>query len=561
MNSKMNRTNYYDLHDRQVSGKTKTKAPVDPDAKKKALHAIALAHGELAKIVDRSKITSKDVNFWNAITSQLATGFIVFKQGLRNTGSFAAKLREKRANDSVSEQISSKKPRTVTGSTINPTQTTAPMETDEGPSPTSTPDTGSSAIGMPKNVLVKIDDISGIWKRVINCVYLREAQKDDQHIGTINSFLCLMNGFSRRLNEAMYPSGDIKFGMEEGIDKKYRPSAFGLDETHYHLLSGITISPHARSGLAMTLSPLTIAIILALTPVGKYQDKWKRAFKQAFGLFDDVDQLADFVATNGRQSTQIFRLLATAIEYGLVRANNKAYIPWVLINAVYPLTNYTTAETYNYLSVEGLSTIDFSGKGLWKLWNAACKAEFEWNFSPNSNVCQQMFIHGIFDSHREDLTIPQYMFGINFDRRNQLTDDLDKKKFRKTKFSLPIPKYISKMATAATSRNTGGGVGQQSRAPVFAGNCYQELGNQDFLLSRMDKGPRNVTASMNPVDKLEARLLNVAKTMESSHKLEFGNVSFVLNKPGDPEGPYGGENNQQPQPPLALQRKYYLQRD
>nr|UMO75709.1 MAG: nucleocapsid protein [Beijing sediment orthomyxo-like virus] len=415
------------------------------------------------------------------------------------------------------------------------------------------------AVTAPKEI--SPEELRDIWVRATKRVY-NVSMEQHPGIGTINSIMCLIAGFSRRFNEAVYPSGDIPFGSSSGMIKMYKASVFGLDETHYHLMGGISISPQVRSGMIMALGPLTIALNLGLSQnTGKYREKWRRAFIQTFGGLEDVEKLADYVITNGKTNVSIYRLLGLAAELGATKSNNKAFLSYAFINAGYPLKNFTNIQEYEWDCLDGIESIDFSGKGLWSLWNKVAKKgiEFEMVFSPNENVCKQMFIHGMMGSHTDDLSLMEHQYGITFNKRNEMTNDLKKSTFKAMKFKLPIPKYISKLASAMLNKSQGASSGQESRFGTSAANCYQDLGEQSFLAKRINSGPHHVGSTMSAIDKLEARLKNMLTESVAKGRIEFGNTPLYENQP-DASCPYGDEGKEKAQPPFKLLGKYYLSR-
>nr|UMO75716.1 MAG: nucleocapsid protein [Xinjiang sediment orthomyxo-like virus 4] len=572
--------NYYDLSGEKVSGKSKTGAPQDPEGKKKALHAIILAHGAMAKEM-MFPPTSNDINQWEDATSGLFTGWVMYRQGLNSITAFAQRIKGKR-NETKGRYIEKCKSKFIYSDNnkyfsleaIPDTAQPAPKKqkvakaADKGESSTITDvpmEKDEESVSMDQSEsskVVKVDRLIEIWKECIKRVY-GEINKDHDCVGTINTYMGLFNAFKRRVNEIAYPTGSFITGKTADVVNVIKPQLFGLDETHFHLLCGLNYAPQLAASITQTLGPLTIALKWCMAnPTQNYSKKWKNAFLAVFGLLDDAEQLCEYVNKNGKENPHVFRLLAVAAEYGLARNNNKMYLPFAAIAVAYPLENFTDPTSYVYGSLDKLAQIDFSGKGMWRIINLMKGKILKWKIASEASVCKQMFIHGMLGTHVEDLTLLEAISDTTFQRRNEMGNTFKKDQKKTIEFTCPEFKYISKLASSATSKMTGGGIGQQSRNPIFAGNCYQELGAQAFLIRRMENaGPNPININMNPVDKLEARLRNIASALRAAGRVDFGNTRFFINRK-DSENPYGTDEEQKELvPPLRLGGKYYLSRN
>lgn len=316
--------------------------------------------------------------------------------------------------------------------------------------------------------------------------YKRGAPKNES-IGSLNALVALVVGWELRLTEVRMGNLKISKGRSEET-RPYNLEHYGMNKRHDALLAGVCFAPSIQSAMKGGLGPMTVAIILCETSQ-EYQDKWKKTFVEIFKLLPFAQELADALAGSGQRKVALLKALADICLFGIARAQNKAFIPASMLMSVARDNGTYTAFATGGASPEGIvkipeemKSLNFSGIGLYSFWQRICTGDRKFWMATRTKGGEsemgQMLFHSIFGTHREDLSLVEWMTGEVFKTRNEMGDHVKQKLKEGTEqtFLKMIPyKYISNLAYAAQTDFISGGQGQISRVPVFSGYCSQNV--------------------------------------------------------------------------------------
>lgn len=130
--------------------------------------------------------------------------------------------------------------------------------------------------------------------------------------------------------------------------------------------------------------------------------------------------------------------------------------------------------------------IDFSGKGLFALWNSLKDEQFEirGGRKMTPDIASQVLLHSVFGTYRENLVLVEWMTGRGLQTRREFGEVFRCKATdgSNVKASIIPFQYVSKLASAAQTDFFAGGKGQIARVPVFSGKAIQRVTLEDDLI-------------------------------------------------------------------------------
>lgn len=299
------------------------------------------------------------------------------------------------------------------------------------------------------------------------------SDADKEKLGTLSSLLTLI-AFKARLAEARTSNLEITVTKAANVTTIMKLDQLYLEPAHAMLLSGVNLSPTVKSTQKGSLGPITIALQLANTKDKNYQKAWMKTFCQVFKLFPDCSDIANLLAGSGIEHAAIIRALADIALFGTTRASNKFYPPLAMLMslaAVDPtyraLLGAPQAQAIPDQNLNvAIKNMNFSGSGMWHFWNEGAKFSYTLNKgSLTVRIAQELVVHAAFGTHKEDLSLVQYMTGHEFLTRKEIGDKMQKRMARKE--ALNLPNLISftkvcKLANAAQTDYLTGSHGQSS---------------------------------------------------------------------------------------------------
>lgn len=478
--------------DNQV--KPGARAKPNKELKSKIYHAIFIGHYMVAKEFKKIPPVT-DVTAWSTITSYCATMHKISLQKQTNTGGIISRLLEE---DKMWE------------------------------------------LG---GVQIPAKDVYAIWEQVMQELGFGMEDNKAEWVGTMSSLLTLMTAFSRRLNETRVPPTKFDAKVKKSSKEKAETpiSQFGLDKSSAPYLEGLTYAPHMKSSMINSLGPLTITIGLALSFDPTYGKKWRQAFKNCWGMLDFVDELIEEIEGNSTQSSQVISKLATLCLFGVPRAGNKAYIPFVALAAAMMEDNaavvtwivdpsLTSAKTINVS--DAVKNIDSSGHGMWHAYNLSLtnKLTMRGNQGTGKEL-GQLYMHAFLGTHKDDLSLLEWMTGKeDFLTRSEIGSTLQGPAGEK--MNVEITRYpVSKICKLSSSSGTSlmsGGEGQIQRMSVLSGKCTQDISQESKILNCLKEATTSMAyrSKITVSDKLTAVVDKLARKIAKAGKLEWGSTSF-----------------------------------
>jgi hypothetical protein len=365
-------------------------------------------------------------------------------------------------------------------------------------------------------------------------------------LGTLSSILSLLVAFKSRLAEVRTSVLDIVFGKENGDIKARKLDQFFLEDGHAMLLSGMNLAPAVKSSQKACLGPIAIALQLAFTTEKKYQKTWKDTFVHAFKLFPGASDFAELLAGSQFDNCTIIRELADIALWGTTRTSTKMYPPLALLytaasenalfkaNALGAMLQATpTAIAANNLS-SAIFHLDFSGRGAFHFWNQLAGKTFRMKKGKlTERTANELLLHATFGTHKEDLSLVEFMTGHQFQTRKQIGDQLQERGASTEAIAVAIIpfKKVGKLANAAQTDLLTGARGQLVRSSTFSVKCKQTVNVEGALYKTLLRGPSgSVNASKTDQASLLARLANIKssiqKRIEKEKEIKWGTVSM-----------------------------------
>ncbi|GAB0092031.1 hypothetical protein DMENIID0001_069740 [Sergentomyia squamirostris] len=142
--------------------------------------------------------------------------------------------------------------------------------------------------------------------------------------------------------------------------------------------------------------------------------------------------------------------------------------------------------------------IDLSGKGLYCFYRLACSYTYKMYFKGEkcAEAYPELVFHGIFGTHRSDLTYAKFMTGRTFMTRSEIGKKVsgDTDKTKSVQFSLPAFIYVAKMASACQSHLISPNEGQVMDIPVFSGKATLRVDKMSSFFKFLKRG--NIAGGM-----------------------------------------------------------------
>lgn len=350
-----------------------------------------------------------------------------------------------------------------------------------------------------------------------------QTSEDKCKTGTLNAFLTLIVGYKLRLAEV------------NGNQKIY---SYGFNSSYSDLLSGISYSPRIQSSMKDYLGPMTIAIKLCEQTDRKYQAGWIKAFKATFKMLPFVEDLANALAGSKTQKLGLLKQLADLCHFGIHRSSNKALIPASLL-----MVQARKCTGYDAFIKDGadekvacyelggvLTNLDFSGKGLYFLWNSLALADEEFIIHLGKGMSAQtgreLLLHSVFGTHREDLGLLKWMTGHKFQTRMEIADQLqDRGTGKPISVKLIAFEYTCKWATPSQPR-----WGMQIHYSVFThGGIWQRVSPDDELFKLLIP-KQGYFVCESTFERLMGKMHDVKRIIVQKkgeeQKIHFGTTSF-----------------------------------
>lgn len=398
-----------------------------------------------------------------------------------------------------------------------------------------------------------------------------------EKLGTLSSLLVLFCAFRSRLNEVRIGNDKITFKKSADEVQQMPLSQFGMDNTHCILLTGCTYTPTLQSSMKNSLGPMTIAVNLCMTTDQRYQKSWVDAFVQTFKLIPNVAEIAELLKGSRQRYYTVLSQLANLALAGITRNSNKAFIPVALLltkartcNAYRNLFQTTCSETHA-ITVGDLPpeilNLDFSGKGLYNLWNTSRELGFSMRRGNRmtDQTAREIFLHATFGTHKENLALLDWMTSHTFQTRREIGDQFKQKSCAGGNYAtfrlIPFV-YMAKLAGAAQTDFLVGGRGQICRNPTFSGSFTQrvDLGS-DFVKVFKNSGSEAHLTTLNGelgiISTLKSISNKIHDRLRKEGKIEYGTTSFYKWTVNSNHETYG----ESVACPEILLPKYFYQQD
>nr|APG77903.1 nucleocapsid protein [Sanxia Water Strider Virus 3] len=425
---------------------------------------------------------------------------------------------------------------------------------------------------------VTLEELYKVFEEFItkySLVYGTAEKKDTQSdTGILSSILALTAVYKGRVSEVR--TGNLKFVYRKTPTeiKEMALSLYGLDNGAAAFMAGANLNPSIQSSMKQSLGPLTVALQLCNCKESKYQKSWKAVFCQVFANVPRKEEIAQLLAGTTNQHKEILQLLYQFCMMGATRSSNKAAIPMAFLLHIFTkagpaiAASCKTSNTMLDLSKmpETVKRIDFSGKGLWHIWNA-CVDGITWKIrgDPEAMTSDQAFqitAHAILGLHKEDLEVPRTIFHHKFVTRKEMGSCFLKKNSKGlVEFELKKAEVVTKLASAAQTCLFDGSEGQYARCSVVSGKCTQRVNIETKLIKKLQESPGlHVGTSVPGVDSL-VRTLAAAKMkglqeITKTGSLLYGTTTWYKYSSTSPDS-YGEPIDLN----LNLSGKYFFGRD
>lgn len=372
------------------------------------------------------------------------------------------------------------------------------------------------------------------------------AEAEKKKLGTLASILSLMVAFKSRLAEVRMGVLEIVFGKDAGATQARKIDQYFLDDSHAIFLTGMNLPPAIKSSQKACLGPIAIALQLAFTTDKKYQKTWKDCFVHAFKLFPGVEDFADLITGSQFDNCTVIREMADIAFWGTTRTSNKMFPPLALVyvaalkndlfkaNSVGALVNTPdTAIATEWLD-PSIVHLDFSGKGMYYFWNELQGQIFKFRKGKlTQRSGRELLLHATFGTHKEDLSLLEYMTGHKFQTRKEIGDQLQERGTSPLDVDVSIIPFMktAKLANAAQSDLLTGARGQNNRMPTFSVKCIQNVNLEGSLYKTLLRGPAGgVNAGKKDQASLLARLASIKeairKRIEKEKVINWGTVKM-----------------------------------
>lgn len=294
-------------------------------------------------------------------------------------------------------------------------------------------------------------------------------------------------------------------------------SQYGLSNCHLPLMNGLTYKPERRTGLLRTLGPLSLSIIL--THEKNKTEKTEAALTNAIKHLPMCSEIVSCLryANDAQSCRSLYKALGDVLLITGARNGGKCFFP--LLFFVKSTTIFHKGD--EVMEVQGkeervivpqkivytFDDVDFSGrKGL--LWYHNKRGEYHWSKSTlgtAGDIAQMIFL-AMFGTAYEDLGIlgtittqkewrKRSEVGNTFKMSKSHTDastaaEHHAKFLTSTKFNPIGFRYISKMAAANMTRNTGTTQPMLIGRMVFSG--IRQRFYSDAFMKYLDSGEHSV---------------------------------------------------------------------
>lgn len=327
--------------------------------------------------------------------------------------------------------------------------------------------------------------------------------------GMMSPLLTFMTAFPLRMNEVRTGCDQFTVGKNENRIQSVRVNQYGLDGKHHLLLDGITYPPVKKSAMAQSVGPMTQLICLArVRGRPEYANKWKQALSKSLAHIPRVDEIiAQSQTRNASEVQAIFGVIADILLVTGSRSSNKAHFPFPFYLAHLPHDIITLMQSdpmsvgdlppaYGRMRPPNMHQIDVSGKGAFKLYDLNANVEFKIYMNAPVETVRQIVFHSIWGSHWENLSILQYMTGVEFKTRRELGSAFRGKGSSTTEVTFKPIKILryAKLSQALPTDYTTGGQQQIINKVVFAGKRTCELG--PAMLNELKRHRAGITQPM-----------------------------------------------------------------
>lgn len=363
-------------------------------------------------------------------------------------------------------------------------------------------------------------------------------------IGTLGSYLGIFVSFRPRMHEVRTGTGKITMNKTNGVLNQIPIEQFGLASRHAVLMNGCTFNPTIQSSMKQSLGPMTIAINLCMQTERQYQRAWKQAFINSFNLFPHASEISEILAGSKRQNDSLLCVLADLAMWGTTRSSNKAAFPVSLLLCL-ARTNQRYVAFFggevlpntaidDGMLPDGISDIDFSGKGAYKFWRELNDLDFHIKRTSNMHerTAREVLFHAIWGTQKEDLGLLRWMTGHEFLTRRQIGTQFVNSGTggSTTTFKLIKFKYICKLSSASQSDMLSGGKGQICRVPTFSGKCTQRVNLEGDLFKTLLEARDQETSGAIEKARLMQKLFklkdNFANKLRKENVIRFGTTAF-----------------------------------
>ncbi|GAB0089278.1 hypothetical protein DMENIID0001_037960 [Sergentomyia squamirostris] len=312
--------------------------------------------------------------------------------------------------------------------------------------------------------------------------------------------------------------------------KVIKIAQLGYSQCHQVLFAGSNMNPTMQSSLRQSLGPLTVLYNVGKQTDAKYIESWKQTAMQQLGHLGISEELIAAVVQTKNQNSPLNAKIGDLLLFGLARINNKAALPMALVLTVCEQDPQYKAKFGNLdLCVEGIpdncvseliKKTDLSGKGLYCFYKEACSYTYKMYHKGErcGDAYPELVFHGIFGTHRSDLTYAKFMTGRTFMTRSEIGSKVSgpTDKTSSVQFSLPAFIYVAKMASACQSHLISPNEGQVMDIQVFSGKATLRVDKMSSFFKFLKRG--SITGGMTTVVNVSDCITNLDLVIQNLYK-------------------------------------------
>lgn len=225
---------------------------------------------------------------------------------------------------------------------------------------------------------------------------------------------------------------------------------YGLTPAHHVLLEGSIYKPERRSAMAQTLGPLT-AVLAAYKSRDPYRAKWIEAVKRDLVHIPNALNLCN--AMQGRRAEEVAPALCAFADVILIAGARNAQRAFFPLNFIlFVLASQEQLKVCGISRPSALlqpSEIDFSGKGMWKVYKMCSRIPWKLETAMD-DIAGQVIYHAIFGTQNKDLGVLQTVTDMKtpWKLRSEIADKFRSSGKTSKIIRLPQQRLYAKMAQA-----------------------------------------------------------------------------------------------------------------